>query len=126
MLCRYTGFPIPGQILNFCSIRKYINIISPHAYRLLGTDYRHTETSVSAAYLAHILVNLQSASKQKHHQKFVGGILVLHENVLAYNPKLAQAIGEQCEFEELSHPVYGIDQTSSEYCLIRQLKNHTL
>ena len=126
VLCRYTGFPIPGQIPYFCSIRKYINIIYPHAYRLLGTDYRHTETSISGAYLTHILVNLKSASKQKHHQKFVGGILVLHENALAYNPKLAQAIGEQCEFEELSHPVYGIDQTSSEYCLIRQLKNHTL
>ena len=109
VLCRYTGFPIPGQIPYFCSIRKYINIIYPHAYRLLGTDYRHTETSISGAYLAHILVNLKSASKQKHHQKFVGGILVLHENVLAHNPKLAQAIAEHCEFKELSHPVYSID-----------------
>ena len=55
---------------------------------------------------------------QKHHKKFVGGILVLHKNALAYNPKLAQAISEQCEFEELSRPAYSIDQTSSEYCLI--------
>ena len=91
----------------------------------MGTDYRHTETSVSSTYLTHILVILKSASKQKHHQKFVGGILVLHENALAYNPKLAQAIGEQCEFEELSHPVYRIDQTSSEHCVIQYLKNHT-
>ena len=43
---------------------------------------------------------------QKHHKKFVGGILVLHKNALAYNPKLAQAIGEQCDFEELSHHDY--------------------
>ena len=50
----------------------------------------------------------------------------MHENALAYNLKLAQAIAEQCEFEELSYPVYSIDQTSSEYCLIRHLKNHTL
>ena len=51
-------------------------------------------------------------------KKFVGGILVLHKNALPPNPKLAQAIAEQYEFEELSHPAYGIDQTSSEYCLI--------
>ena len=123
--CRYTGFPIPGHILNFCSIRKHIVIISPHAYRLLGTAYRHTETSLSSTYLTHILVILKSASKQKHHQKFVGKIFVLHKNSLAHNPKLAQAIAEQCEFEELSHPVYSIDQTSSEYCLIQHLKKHT-
>ena len=91
----------------------------------MGTDYVHTETSISGAYLTHILVNLKSASKQKHHQKFVGGILVLHKNALAHNPKFAQAIAEQCEFEELSHPVYSIDQTSSEHCVIQYLKNHT-
>ena len=123
--CRYTGFIKPGQIPNFCSIRKHVVIISPHAYRLLGTDYRHTETSVSGGYLTHILVNLKSESKQKHHQKFVGGILILHKNELSHNHKLAQAIIEQCEFEELSHPVCGIDQTSSKHCLIRHLKNHT-
>ena len=88
-------------------------------------DYRHTETSIRGTYLTRILVNLKSASKQKHHQKFVGGILVLHKNALTHNPKLAQAIAEQCEFEELSHPVYSIDQTSSEHCLIRHLKNLT-
>ena len=76
-------------------------------------------------YLTHILVILKSASKQKHHQKFVGKIFVLRKNSLAHNPKLAQAIAELCEFEELSHPVYSIDQTSSEHCLIRHLKNHT-
>ena len=88
-------------------------------------DYRHTETSISGTYLTRILVNLKSASKQKHHQKFVGGILVLHKNTLAHNPKLAQAIVEPCEFEKLSRPVYSIDQTSSEHCLIRHLKNLT-
>ena len=123
--CRYTGFIKPGQIPNFCSIRKHVVIISPHAYKLLGTDYRHTETSVSGGYLTHILVNLKSESKQKHHQKFVGGILILHKNELSHNHKLAQAIIEQCEFDELSHPVCGIDQTSSKHCLIRHLKNHT-
>ena len=56
---------------------------------------------------------------------FVGGILVLSKKALARNPKLAQAITEQCECEELSHPAYSIDQTSSEYCLIQHLKNHT-
>ena len=107
--CRYTGFLTPGQIPNFCSIRKRIVIISSHANRVLVIYFRHTETSISGAYYVHILVNLKSASKQKHHQKFVGGILVLHKNALAHNPKLAQAIAEQCEFKELSHPVYSID-----------------
>ena len=88
-------------------------------------DYRHTETYFSGTYLPHILVNLKSASQQKHHQKFVGGILVLSKNALAHNPKLAHAISEQCEFEELSRPAYSIDQTSSEYCLIQHLKNYT-
>ena len=88
-------------------------------------DYRHTETYFSGTYLPHILVNLKSASKEKHHQKFVGGILVLSKKALVHNPKLAQAISEQCEFEELSHPAYSIDQTSSEYCLIQHFKNHT-
>ena len=123
--CRYTGFLTPGQIPNFCSIRKHVVIIFAYAYRLLDTDDRHTETSISGTYLTHILINLKSASKQKHHQKFVGGILVLHKNALTHNPKLAQAIAEQCEFEELSHPVYSIDQTSSEHCVIQYLKNHT-
>ena len=85
---------------------------------MLVIDYRHIETYFSGTYLPHILANLKSASKEKHHQKFVGGILVLHENTLACNPKLAYAIAEQCEFEELSHPVYSIDQKSSEHCLI--------
>ena len=98
--CRYTGFLTPGQIPNFCSICKYIVIISPHAYRLelLVMDYRHTETFISGTYLTRILVNLKSASKQKHHQKFAGGILVLHKNSLAHNSTFAQAIAEQCEF----------------------------
>ena len=123
--CRYAAFLTPGQIPNFCAIRKHVVTISPHAYRLLGTDYRHTETSFSGTYSTHILVNLKSASKQKHHQKFAGGILVLHKNSLTHNPKFAQAIAEQCEFEELSHPVYTIDLTSSEHCLIQYLKNRT-
>ena len=92
---------------------------------MLVIDYRHAETYFSGTYLPHILVNLKSASQQKHHQKFVGGILVLSKNALAHNPKLAHAISEQCEFEELSRPAYSIDQTSSEYCLIQHLKNHT-
>ena len=56
--CRYTGFLTPSHIPNFCFIRRHIVIISPHAYRLLGTDYGHTETSISGAHLGHILVNL--------------------------------------------------------------------
>ena len=96
--CRYTGFLTPGQIPNFCSIRKHVVIIFAYAYRLLGTDDRHTETSISGIYLTHILINLKSASKQKHHQKFVGGILILHKNALTHKPKVAQAIAEQCEF----------------------------
>ena len=89
-----------------------------YANRLLVMDYRHTETSISGTYLTRILVNLKSASRQKHHQKSVGGILVLHNNTLTHNPKLAQAIVEPSEFEKLSRPVYSIDQSSSEHCLI--------
>ena len=62
--CRYTGFLTPSHIPNFCFIRRHIVIISPHAYRLLATDYRHTETSIGGAYLTHILVDLKSAAKQ--------------------------------------------------------------
>ena len=120
--------------------RAFLNLVRSQIFALFASmllsfprmriDYwariiRHTETSVSGGYLTHILVNLKSESKQKHHQKFVGGILILHKNALSHNHKLAQAIIEQCEFEELSHPVCGIDQTSSKHCLIRHLKNHT-
>ena len=47
------------------------------------------------------------------------------QKALTHNPKLAQAISEQSEFKELSHPAYSIGQTSSEYCLIQHLNNHT-
>ena len=67
---------------------------SSHANRVLVIYYRHIETSISGAYYAHILVNLKSASKQKHHQKFVGGIFGLHKNALTRTPKLVQAIAK--------------------------------
>ena len=95
--CRYTGLFVPGQFPSFCSSGKNIVINSPHANRVLVIDYRHTETYFSGTYLPHILVNLKSASKEKHHQKFVGGILVLSKNALAHNPKLVHASSEQCE-----------------------------
>ena len=114
----YTGFLTAGQIPSFCSIRKHIVVIFAHANRLLVMDYRHTATSISGKYITRILVNLKSASAQKHHQKVCRWNFDFAKNALPHNHKLVQAIAEQCEFEELSHPGDSIDQTSSEYCLI--------
>ena len=112
--CRYTKCSTPGQFPSPCSTDKVLVTISRHAKRVLVISYIPAETSSSGTYYAYILINSKSVSEQKHHEKFVSRILVLHNNLLAHYPYVAQAAIKQCGFEELPHPAHNIGQTSSE------------
>ena len=55
----------------------------------------------------------------------LSGVLLLHDNEPAHNPRTSRAAIRKCSFVELNHPPYSPDLASSNYFLFRNLKKNS-
>ena len=88
---------------------------------VLLVDFLPHGTTVNSPYYASLLHQLHSSIREKHLEKLIRGMLLLHENALVHKSNITQAAIHYTGFTKLNHPVYSSVFAPSDYYLISQL-----
>lgn len=82
------------------------------------------KAATNGPYYFEVMKKLHHCIKEKMHEKLMLGIVVFLDSALVHKSKVAQAAIPECGREELNHPAYNSDLSTSDYFLRRNLQPH--
>ena len=85
-------------------------------------DYLDKSHTITGAYFADLLRQLQEKIEQIQHGKLPRGVFFHQNNVPAHRSTVAMAAIQNCGFELVEHPLYSHDLAPSDYYLFQKIQ----